>query len=72
MQLPKEKLLSNHNRCVLDTVKDDTQMTGTMPAEVCNLRSGELTTLKVDCSASGGTAEIECDYPSCCTVCTLI
>jgi hypothetical protein len=42
-------------------------LTGSMPASVCALRSGELEDLFSDCG--GSDPEIECEFPGCCNRC---
>jgi hypothetical protein len=42
-------------------------LTGSIPASVCALRSGELEDLFSDCG--GSDPEIECSFPGCCNRC---
>jgi hypothetical protein len=50
---------------------EDNQLTGSMPASVCQLRligSGSLDDLWVDCGSTANP-RIQCDIPACCTLC---
>jgi Leucine-rich repeat (LRR) protein len=56
--------LTNLNELLLHR----TQLTGTMPESVCDLRKNSiLDDLWSDCG--GSDPEIECDFPSCCNRC---
>ena len=43
-----------------------TQLTGSMPSEICSLRSRELVVLESDCVSD---SQVECAVPDCCSAC---
>lgn len=45
------------------------ELTGTMPQEVCQLRSDKLNMLVADCRSEVDFDEVTCDEPKCCTRC---
>ena len=47
----------------------DNSLGGSVPDEICALRSDALNNFIVDCPGSGGDGGIVCGVPECCTGC---